>query len=81
MKNNRYIYRVASVFIIIFICVGAYLGYFTAVESKKIVMNPYNKRLDHLEAEVVSMMLRAYFLRQVKKEAEIILMAVPMRML
>lgn len=53
MKNNRYIYRVASVFSIIFICVGAYLGYFTAVESKKIVMNPYNKRLDHLETEVV----------------------------
>ena len=53
VKNNRYIYRVATVFIIIFICVGAYLGYFTAVESKKIVMNPYNKRLDHLESEVI----------------------------
>lgn len=53
MKNNRYIYRVATVFIVIFIGVGAYLGYFTAIESKKIVMNPYNKRLDHLESEVI----------------------------
>lgn len=53
MKNNRYIYRVASVFILLFVFVGIYFSYFTVVESKKIVMNPYNKRLDHLESEVV----------------------------
>lgn len=53
LKNNRYIYRVATVFILIFVSVGIYLGYFTVVESKKIMMNPYNKRLDHLENEVV----------------------------
>lgn len=53
MKNNRYIYRVAAVFILLFIGVAAYVGYFTVVESKKLIVNPYNKRLDHLENEVV----------------------------
>lgn len=53
LKNNRYIYRVASVFILVFVFVGIYIGYFTIVESKKIIVNPYNKRLDHLENEVI----------------------------
>ncbi|MEG0085197.1 MAG: penicillin-binding transpeptidase domain-containing protein [Niameybacter sp.] len=53
MKNNRYIYRVASVFLLLFVGVIAYMGYFTVVESKKLIVNPYNKRLDHLESEVV----------------------------
>lgn len=53
MKNNRYIYRVATVFLLLFIGVGVYIGYFTVVESKKLIVNPYNKRLDHLESEVV----------------------------
>lgn len=53
MKNNRYIYRVAAVFLLLFVGVSIYMGYFTVVESKKLITNPYNKRLDHLENEVI----------------------------
>lgn len=53
MKHKDTIYRIAWVFIIIFIAVMGYLAYFTMVESKQIAVHPHNKRLDHLENEVI----------------------------
>lgn len=53
MKDDQYIYRIAWFFILVFIAIIIYLGYFTVVKSKQIAVHPYNKRLDHLEGEVV----------------------------
>ncbi|MGL4344297.1 MAG: peptidoglycan D,D-transpeptidase FtsI family protein [Cellulosilyticaceae bacterium] len=51
MKKS--IYSVAFLFIGLFGMVAIYLGYFTLFERDRIAMHPYNRRLDHLESEVI----------------------------
>lgn len=53
MEDNKYIYKIAWLFIVIFLALVIYMGYFTVSKSKNIAVHPYNKRLDHLENEVV----------------------------
>ncbi len=53
MKDDHSIYRTAWLFIFIFGVLSVYIAYFTIVESKSIAVHPYNKRLDHLEEEVI----------------------------
>ncbi|MGL4363290.1 MAG: penicillin-binding transpeptidase domain-containing protein [Cellulosilyticaceae bacterium] len=53
MKNNKTIYTIATVFIVIFSALTIYMAYFTIVKSKSIAIHPYNRRLDHLEDEVI----------------------------
>lgn len=52
-KETKWIYAVAGLFIILFIGLALYFTYFTVVEKQKISVHPYNKRLDHLETEII----------------------------
>ena len=53
MRHNKSIYGIAWLFIALFIGMTVYVGYFTVKESKQIAVHPYNRRLDHLESEVI----------------------------
>lgn len=53
MKDHKAIYKIAWFFIVVFVALVIYMGYFTVSKSKSIAIHPYNKRLDHLENEVV----------------------------
>lgn len=53
MNNKKVIYSVLGLFTAIFLLLAGYMAYFTAFESQSIVMHPSNRRLDHLENEVI----------------------------
>lgn len=50
---KKIVYSVAFVFIALFGSVALYLGYFTMFKRDDIAIHPYNRRLDHLETEVI----------------------------
>ncbi|MGL4738104.1 MAG: peptidoglycan D,D-transpeptidase FtsI family protein [Cellulosilyticaceae bacterium] len=50
---KKAIYSVAFLFIALFCGVAIYLGYFTIFERDRIAIHPYNRRLDHLDQEVI----------------------------
>lgn len=53
MNNKKIVYSVLGLFAVIFLLLAGYMAYFTVFESKDIAVHPYNRRLDHLEGEVV----------------------------
>lgn len=52
-KENKWVYILAGLFMTLFAGLVMYLVYFTTVEKKRISVHPYNKRLDHLEEEII----------------------------
>lgn len=50
---KKAIYSVAFLFIALFCGAAVYLGYFTVFERDRIAIHPYNRRLDHLDQEVI----------------------------
>lgn len=53
MSNKKIVYSILGLFVTIFLLLAGYMTYFTVFESKDIAVHPYNRRLDHLEGEVV----------------------------
>lgn len=50
---KKAVYTVAFLFIALFCGAAIYLGYFTVFERDRIARHPYNRRLDHLDQEVI----------------------------
>ena len=53
IDSNREIGVITYIFLILFIVMLAYLGYFTQVKSKSIINSPYNKRQALLESRLI----------------------------
>lgn len=53
MNNKKVVYSILGLFTVVFLGLAGYMIYFTMVESKEISIHPYNRRLDHLEGEVI----------------------------
>ncbi len=52
-KANRNIWIVLVLVAAVFVCMGAYMGYFIQMESEERINNPYNARLNRFEERVV----------------------------
>lgn len=54
MKNNKkFIYIVTAIFALLFAMLIGYLLYFTVSKRSELSVNPYNRRMDHIEQDVI----------------------------
>lgn len=54
MKDNKkFIYIVTGIFALLFAMLIGYLVYFTVSKRSELSVNPYNRRMDHIEQDVI----------------------------
>ncbi len=52
-ENKKFIYMVTAVFAVLFAMLVGYLVYFTVSKKSELSVNPYNRRMDHIEQDVI----------------------------
>ena len=79
-RANRQILQITYIFVVAFLALIAYIAHFVAVDSKNVVTNAHNRRLQSMAEKVMEKCWHRHLLKMDQK-SEIILMAECLHML